>query len=56
MLCLFKKFTTKFTGDYRLMLIQGYLEQKRSVLLERKHGNLKVNDQLEEAKLLHEII
>ncbi|MGE7943711.1 hypothetical protein ACQKNB_16660 [Lysinibacillus xylanilyticus] len=56
MLCLFKKFTTKFTGDYRLMLIQGYWEQKRSVLLERKHGNLIVNDQLEEAKLLHEII
>jgi len=51
----FKQFTIKFTGDYQIMMIQGYWEQKRSVLLTRKNGRVTVNNQVEEAYLLSEI-
>lgn len=53
-LCFFKQITTKFSGDYQLMIVQGYWEQKRSVLLERKNGIIAVNELAEEAYLIQE--
>lgn len=55
LLCFFEQFTIKFTGDYQLMMIQGYWEQRKSVLLARKNGRVTVNNQAEEACLLSEI-
>lgn len=55
LLSFFEQFTIKFTGDYQLMMTQGYWEQRKSVLLARKNGRVTVNNQAEEACLLSEI-
>ncbi|WP_046216684.1 hypothetical protein [Paenibacillus wulumuqiensis] len=54
LLYFFEQFTIKFTGDYELMMIQGYWEQRKSVLLVRQNGKVTVNNQAEEACLLSE--